>query len=112
MKNWINELSDNELTELFKFIFDFKLDEIYLVERDGNRVTFNEKWGNGTKKYPYEYLETHYWFEDNGFSLASGDVHVGIYIQRRLWDWMIKRFGKPYISDLLHYHTGIKVNLE
>lgn len=105
---WINKLSNEELLELHRYAVcpdTNSIDDLYIDEEDGCiDIDFNENWPyeDGTPSYVptnYRYYDFDYENYDTGGEPTNGAYRT----------WMVKRFGKEYINDMLHRKLGVDI---
>lgn len=112
MKKWIIKLSKKDLLQLHNDVIchdtlkKFEANK-YINEVTGEaevECTFQENWESEDGP---EYIPTNYTFKDYEYidwETSGGDWED----QAKYRTWLAKRFGVPYLIDLLQAKTGIK----
>ena len=100
---WLKKLTDAELVAMHKRAVYKHIRN--RVERCGEYLTFYEYFvpSRGEKGH---YIPTVYEMTDYGYE-GSHDVTIDDESTAKMQKFMAKRFGKPYLEDLLWYKTGI-----
>ena len=115
MNRWLHKLTKKEILQLHNDVICddcLKKCDIYkgvnsVTDETEVECTFYEDWGMGDEK---DYIPTSYTFKDYEFIdwETSGG---GWNDQAEYRTWLAKRFGIPYIADLLEQKAGIKAGL-
>jgi len=115
MTKWIIKLTKKEIWQLHHDVIckdSLKKCDIYkgvneVTEEAEAECTFYENW---TSEDGNDYIPTSYTFKD--YEYTDWDTSGGDWEdQAEHRTWLAKRFGVPYLAELLQYKTGIKVDV-
>lgn len=115
MTKWINKLTKKEIWQLHHDVIcedslkkcDISNGINEVTEEAEAECTFYENWTCDERN---NYIPTPYTFKD--FEYTDWQTTGGGWEdQAKYRTWLAKRFGVPYLAELLQYKTGIKVDV-
>ena len=115
MNRWLHKLTKKEIWQLHHDVIcedSLKKCEISKMVNDVTdetevECTFYENWHDGEKDC---YIPTPYTFKD--FDYTDWETSGGNWNdQAEYRTWLAKRFGVPYLADLLEHKAGVKADL-
>lgn len=115
MNRWLHQLTKKEIWQLHHDVIcedSLKKCEISKLVNDVTdetevECTFYENWHDGEKNC---YIPTSYTFKD--FDYTDWETSGGNWNdQAEYRTWLAKRFGVPYLADLLEHKAGVKADL-
>jgi hypothetical protein len=115
MNRWLHKLTKKEIWQLHHDVICEDSLKRCVISKGINEVTdetevecsFYENWEDGKKNC---YIPTSYTFKDFDYTdweASGGDWND----QAEYRTWLAKRFGVPYLADLLEQKAGVKADL-